>query len=275
MVVGMDKARRFLPLIYYLVAILALACCKPATTAISPGSWDHIVVVWEENKDASEVENLGYISRLREEGLTYSRCYGVARPSQPNYIAVFAGSTLGVADNLNHDLAGPNLYSRFAEAGLSMKSYAEGLPPGDIRVASSGNYVRKHNPAASFPAVPDAAILPFSSFPAAADFAALPELSFVIPDLGNDMHDGTPEQADAWLEAKLGAYVSWAKANRSLLILTFDEPNTRSGADLSHPILTVFVGEGIGPGTVDSRPIDLYRISDYLVDCFGLSRLGH
>ena len=257
--------------------LLDMAACAPGTQAIDPGSWSHIVVVWEENKDASEVESLPYISELMAMGLTFSRCYGVARPSQPNYIAVFAGSTLGVTDNNDHDLPGPTLYSRYADAGLSMVSYAEDLPSVGFRGTASTlptTYVRKHNPAASFPDVPDAAIQPFSAFPTdTAGFSALPELSFVIPNLDNDMHDGTMAQADVWLRNRLGAYADWARSNGSLLILTFDEPNTASGSNLSAPILTVFVGDGLEAGSVDGRPIDLYRLSDYLLDCFGLSRL--
>jgi len=257
--------------------LLGQAACTAGTEAIDPGSWDHIVVVWEENKDATEVRDLPFIAELRSMGLTFSRCYGVARPSQPNYIAVFAGSTLGVSDNNDHDLSGPTLHSRYADAGLSMVSYAEDLPSAGFRGTASTlptTYVRKHNPAASFPEVPDAAIQPFSAFPTdAAGFAALPELSFVIPNLDNDMHDGSMAQADEWLRNKLGAYADWARSNGSLLILTFDEPNTASGSNLSAPILTVFVGDGLAAGAVDGRPIDLYRLSDYLLDCFGLARL--
>jgi len=273
----MKRAILCMHILGLLAISLDLAACAPGTDAIDPGSWAHIVVVWEENKDAAEVRDLPYISGLRAAGLTFSRCYGVARPSQPNYIAVFAGSTLGVSDNNDHDLFGATLYSRYADAGLSMVSYAEDLPSVGFRGTASTlptKYVRKHNPAASFPEVPDAAIQPFSAFPTdAAGFAALPELSFVIPNLDNDMHDGSLAQADEWLRNKLGAYADWARSNGSLLVLTFDEPNTASGSNLSAPILTLFVGDGLDAGAVDSRPIDLYRLSDYLLDCFGLARL--
>jgi phosphatidylinositol-3-phosphatase len=257
---------------FFFAAVFILAGSGQPNSSIPPSAWDHVVVVWEENKDASEVAALPFIARLRAMGRTYSRSYGVARPSQPNYIAVFAGGAMGVADNDDHDLSGPSLYSRFAEAGLSMASYAQGLPSDGFRGAASGRYVRKHNPAASFPAVPDAAITSFANFPS--DYSRLPRLAFVIPDLDNDMHDGTPAQGDAWLGANLGAYAAWAGAHGSLLILTFDEPSGSHGADLSAPILTVFVGAGIAPGSLDSRRIDQYRISDYLLDCFGLPRLS-
>jgi phosphatidylinositol-3-phosphatase len=263
-------------LYFGLATVFFLSGCGQPAGPIPPSSWDHVVVVWEENRDAGEVSGLPYIAQLRAMGRTYSRSYGVARPSQPNYIAVFAGSTMGVADNLSHDLSGPNLYSRFADAGLAMMSYAQGLPSDGFVGEASGRYVRKHNPAASFLAasvrpVPAAAVTSFARFPS--DYATLPQLSFVIPDLDNDMHDGTPAQADAWLNANLGAYAVWARTHNSLLILTFDEPNGVHGADLSNPILTVFVGAGIAPGTSDFRRIDHYRVSDYLLDCFGLPRL--
>jgi acid phosphatase len=255
----------------FLVAASTLASCEQSASPLAPSAWDHVVVVWEENRNASEVAGLPYMAQLRAMGRTYENSFGVARPSQPNYIALFAGSTMGVADNENHDLVGPNLYSRFAGAGLAMTSYAQGLPSDGFRGASSGKYVRKHNPAASFASIPDAAITSFSNFPT--DYASLPQLCFVIPDLDNDMHDGTPAQADAWLEAQLGAYAIWATDHRSLLILTFDEPSTALGTTLASPILTVFVGAGIPKGTSDATAIDHYRVSDYLLDCFGLPRL--
>jgi hypothetical protein len=121
---GMRKL--FFLVIVCFFSLAAFVSCNE--TAGGTRTWDHIVLVWEENRDAAEVNNLPYISRLRAAGRTYTKSYGVARPSQPNYIALFAGSTMGVADNLDHDLVGPNLYSRFVEANLAMISYAEGLP---------------------------------------------------------------------------------------------------------------------------------------------------
>ena len=35
----------------------------------------------------------------------------------------------------------------------------------------------------------------------------LPTISFVIPNLNDDMHDGTISQADTWLQNNLGAYI--------------------------------------------------------------------
>lgn len=176
-----------------------------------------------------------------------------------------------MTDNNNWDLVGPNLSTRFAEAGLSVVSYAQSLPSPGYRGAISGKYVRKHNPAASFASVPDSAILPFASFPT--DYSQLPQLSIVIPDLDYDMHDGTPQQGDDWLKDNLGAYAAWAAAHRSLLVLTFDEPSTATGVDLTMPILTILVGSGIAAGQLDAAHFDHSSLSDYILDAFSLPRL--
>ena len=54
-------------------------------------------------------------------------------------------------------------------------------------------------PWANFTNVPAANSLPFSAFNNRSDYASLPTVSFVIPNLDNDMHDGTIAQADTWL----------------------------------------------------------------------------
>jgi phosphatidylinositol-3-phosphatase len=50
-------------------------------------------------------------------------------------------------------------------------------------------------------------------------------VSFVIPSLENDMHDGSVRDGDTWFKVHLSAYAKWAKTHNSLLIVTFDEDN--------------------------------------------------
>ena len=81
--------------------------------------------------------------------------------------------------------------------GASFASYAEDLPATGSTACSSGAYVRKHNPATDFADVSPAANRPFTAFPS--DPASLPTVTFVIPNLDHDMHDGSIGQADTWL----------------------------------------------------------------------------
>jgi hypothetical protein len=47
--------------------------------------------------------------------------------------------------------------------------------------------------------------------------------SIVVPNICNDMHDCSVATGDTWLKNHIDSYVQWAKADNSLLILTFDE----------------------------------------------------
>jgi hypothetical protein len=88
-----------------------------------------------------------------------------------------------------------------------------------------GAYARKHNPWVNSTNVPSASNRPLTDFPT--DYATLPAVSMVVPNLNNDMHDGTIAQGDAWVRDHLDGYVQWAKTHNSLFILTFDEDDNQ------------------------------------------------
>src|SRR6188768_347600 len=63
---------------------------------------DHIVVVIFENKHRSSVigsAQAPYLNKLAAQGASMTHSYGVTHPSQPNYLALFSGSTQGVTSN--------------------------------------------------------------------------------------------------------------------------------------------------------------------------------
>jgi acid phosphatase len=93
-------------------------------------------------------------------------------------------------------------------------------------------------------------------------------VSFVIPDLDNDMHDGTVAAGDAWLQVNMDAYASWAGAHNSLLIVTFDECD---GSDpvSSTPIATIFFGSSVRK-VADTQPATLYSILRVIEEICGL-----
>jgi acid phosphatase len=63
----------------------------------------------------------------------------------------------------------------------------------------------------------------------------LPEFSYIVPDVNDDAHDGTPQQADAWLQANLVLPLSnnpaFAPGGDGLLIVDFDEA---TASDITH-----------------------------------------
>jgi hypothetical protein len=237
----------------------------------SPPRYDHVVVVIEENHSLSQVEESPYLASLAARGVSFSHSFAVAHPSQPNYIALFSGSTQGIRNDWRHDVSAPNLALSLHAAGLTFAGYSEDLPRTGFRGGSSHGYVRKHAPWASFTNVPDAVNRPFTDFPSA-DFSSLPTVSFVIPNLQDDMHDGSVEKGDQWLQAHMDDYARWAVTHNSLLIVTFDE-GPGSQAPEKTPIATILAGAHVTAGVSD-QPVTHYSILRMIEDMYGLPYIG-
>ena len=120
-----------------------------------------------------------------------------------------------------------------------------------------------HNPWVDFSNVPSSANMPLSSFPT--NFSSLPTVSFVIPNLQNDMHDGSVEQADKWLNNHIDNYVKWANTYNSLLVVTWDEDNGSS----ANQIPTIFVGPMVKVGKYNVQ-VNHYSVLRTLEAMYGL-----
>ena len=242
------------------VALLVLFCvgCGTSTPLVStPGGtakplphFDHIVVVVEENHSANEIyqaTDAPYLHSLAQQGAVFTDSRGVAHPSEPNYLALFAGSTFGLtSDDCPQQFSAPNLGSALLGAGKSFIGYSETLPNAGFTDCSAGgngsDYARKHNPWSNFADVPAASNQPFTSFPT--DDTQLPAVAFVIPNLQDDMHSGSVAAGDTWLQDHLSSYAQWAVHNNSLLIITWDEDDNST----NNLIPTIFVGAHITAG---------------------------
>ncbi|MBO0871348.1 MAG: acid phosphatase, partial [Micromonosporaceae bacterium] len=246
------------------------APASPAAPSGARGRPDHVVVVVFENKAYSQVAGSGgapYLNQLAAGGLLFERFAAVAHPSEPNYLALFSGSTQGLrSDKCPLSFPGvPTLASQLAAAGLSFVGYAEGLPRAGDTTCSAGRYARKHAPWFDFPGAP--AGQPYSAFPK--DFAKLPTVSFVIPDLCHDMHDCSVRTGDDWARANLEPYRAWAQTHNSLLVVTLDEDDNQPG----NHIFTAITGAGVRPGRF-TEPVDHYRLLRTIESWYGLPGLG-
>jgi hypothetical protein len=232
---------------------------------------DHVVVVLLENKHRSSVmgsSSAPYLNELAGRGANMSQSYGVTHPSQGNYVALFSGDQHGVNDDrCPVDLGSKeNLGSQLQEAGLSFTGYAESLPYAGYEGCDRGRYRRKHNPWVDFANLGPEVNQPFSAFPT--DYAQLPTVSFVVPNMCNDMHDCSVATGDAWLEKNLDGYARWATTHNSLLVVTFDE---NAGGTVNQ-IPTVLVGEHVRPGLYPER-MNHYTLLRTLQDAYGLAPL--
>lgn len=269
-----------------LALALVLAGCgaAPAPPAESgpvvpevPGavpSPQHVVVVVFENKGDQQVvgsPQAPYLTELAREGANLTDAHGVAHPSQPNYVALLAGSTHGVTDDTCPAELGdaPTLVTQLTASGRSFAGYSEGLPSPGFTGCSSpeGRYARKHNPWVDFRSSPPGTNLPLTALPA--DDSALPTVSFIVPNLCDDMHDCPVSVGDRWAQQHLAAYVAWARSHDSLLIVTFDEDDDQP----QNHIPTMLVGPMVRPGDVGGR-VDHYTILRTIEDMYGLPPLG-
>ncbi len=267
-----------------LAVLLLLAGCSPSasSSAAAPSSSepsaaagtptpDHVVVVVFENEDVGDVVGAAgapYLTSLADGGGNFTDAHGETHPSQPNYLALFSGSTHGVEDDgCPVDLTGANLASQLADAGRTFVGFSEGLPRAGFTGCEADGYARKHNPWVDFSDLPASVNQPLSSFPD--DYARLPTVSFVVPDLCHDMHDCDVATGDAWAREHLSGYVDWARTHNSLLVVTFDEDQ---GTDANH-IATFLVGPMVAPGPSEQR-IDHYGLLRTLEDMYRLPPLG-
>jgi hypothetical protein len=235
---------------------------------------DHIVVVVEENHSFQEIyknTKAPFMNRLMNTGANLFNHYAIEHPSQPNYLDLFSGSNQGVTTDKTpkQPFKSKNLASELIAKGLTFGGYSEGLPkvgfkgPYDLKT----NYARKHNPWVNFSNVPSSLNMPFSSFPT--DYSKLPTVSFVIPNMDHDIHDGTIKEADLWLQKNFSDYVKWAETHNSLLILTWDEDDTSA----KNKIPTAIIGPMVKKGSynVKSNHFSLLRTIE---DIYGLQKLG-
>jgi hypothetical protein len=245
-------------LIVAMMSMVSAAGCANVATKRMPGGlprplphFDHIVVVVEENHSYDEITNATdapYLAALQRQAAVFSDAHAVTHPSQPNYLALFAGSTFGLtSDACPQQFAGANLGSELLARGLSFTGYSESLPQVGYTGCEVGSdsdplYARKHNPWVDFAALPATTNQPFSSFPT--DVSQLPTVAFVVPNQQNDMHSGSIATGDTWLRDQLDAYVQWAPTHNSLLVVTWDEDD---GSDANH-ILTLFLGAHVATG---------------------------
>jgi hypothetical protein len=256
-------------------------------TGISSGQmWrpDHVVIVIEENHAYTQIVSstaAPYINGLLQDSTAaiFTQSYGLTHPSQPNYLMFFSGSNQGVIDdNLPAVLPfnTPNLGASLITAGFTFMGYSEDLPSIGYNGTTSGYYARKHSPwtnwqgSANYP-IPLTSNQPLTAFPA--DYSTLPSVSVVIPNLVDDMHNGTDPATitagDTWLNTHLDGYIQWAKTHNSLFIFTFDEDNSA----YANRILTFFIGSRVKQGTY-AQTNNHYNFLRMLEDMYSLPYSG-
>ena len=252
------------------VALLLSVVAQPARAALPRPA--HVVVVIDENQAFWQVIGSRYapwLNSIASTGAIFTDAHGIMHPSQPNYLALFAGVTNTNGDDcpaVGFSRTAPNVASELLAAGFTFNAYSEDLPhAGYMGCTADDSYGRKHAPWTQFTNVPQRLHVPYAAL---TSYDRLPTLAFIVPNLTDDMHDAPVKTGDDWARAHLASLVRWAEAHDTLVIFTWDE-----GYDKTNTLPTFFVGPMVKTGRYAER-IDHDRVLRTLEDMYGLAPTG-
>ncbi|HSY76653.1 MAG TPA: alkaline phosphatase family protein [Bacteroidia bacterium] len=210
----------------------------------------HVIFVIEENYSYAKIIGSAYaptFTWLSKQSYVanLTNDYAITHPSEPNYLELFSGSDQGVTtDEIGPDASAPfsdcNMASSMIQKGYTFKGYAETQPSVGWYQTNNGNYVTKHCPwinwvgGSNADSVPIKDMVPFAPigtyYPDSTHYSTLPTLSWVIPNLVDDMHDPYTastaiSNGDAWFKTNIMPLVRWASnpANNTVVIAIWDE----------------------------------------------------
>jgi hypothetical protein len=255
-----------------------------STVAVPPAG--PVILIVLENKNERSIldaPDAPYLTSLFDTAAVSTEYQAVAHPSQPNYLALFSGSTQGVTDNDPHDLTAPTLADQLESADKTWRVYAENLPDDACFTGEhasggpdgEGDYMRKHDPAISFTAISGspqrcANIQPLRAFsPDAADF------SWIVPNMCHDMHDCSVAEGDAWLASfvpQILASPDFAPGGKGTLYITFDESD---GQATDNEIITAAIGPTVKAGTRSTVAHSHYSLLRTIETSLGIPCLAH
>jgi len=236
----------------------------------------HVVIIILENGSPIEAQQQPFMNEISKKGANLKEYYGITHPSQPNYIAMIAGSTLGVRSDKNYDLKDEHIGDMLERAGKTWKIYAEDYPGNCFLKARSGNYARKHVPFLSFTNVQNDPtrcenVVAASQFDNDVANNSLKTYSMYIPNLLNDAHDTDLAYADSWFKKAFAKHFKNPQLlSDTLFIITFDEDDMK----YNNRIYTVFLGAGVKPGVESIVHYDHYSMLRTVEEIFNLDDLG-
>jgi hypothetical protein len=237
-----------------------------------------MAVVVLENRNLVDVQANPYFASLAARGRLLTNYLTIANPSQPNYVALNFGDTMGVTDNGVYNIPGRNIVDLLEEAGVSWKTYHEAYP-GNCYAGyyPPGNtlYARKHNAFISADTVRNnatrcAKIQNELAFEADIAAGTVPSYTLYVPDENNSSHDTSIAYAATWLQAWLEPKLANPSLKDVLWVITWDE----GSEDGPIPISTILIGPGITGGTTDAMLYNHYSLLRTTQQFFGLGSLG-
>ena len=258
---------------------------QPTATAAVP-AFSHVFVIVMENHEYGSVIGTAaapYINSLANSYGLATNYYAASHPSLPNYLALTAGSTFGIAsDCTTCYVNATNIGDQLEASGRSWKAYMEDMPSPCFTGASSGNYAMKHDPFMYYNDIRNNAarcaahVVPFSQFSGDMNSGQVPNFVWITPNMCNDMHDCSVATGDAWLRSVVPTITgSAAFRNGGALFITWDEGSSSAGCcgdSWGGHVPTLVISPRAIPGYRSGVAENHYGLLRTIEDAF---RLGH
>ena len=264
--------------IFFLFSLsLVFTSSSALTQTQNHPKFKRVLIFVFENANYKSALKQPYFSLLSKRGALLSSHQAVAHPSQPNYIALIAGDTLGVQNDKNVNLQEKHLGSLLNDHGLDWKVYAEDLPMPCYLGESKNKYARKHVPFLSFTSVQKnpsecAKIVNSNQFQTDYYSSQLPAVSLYIPNLDHDGHDTGVSYASEWFKNNFQTLLQDQNFLKdTLVVITFDESEVLS---FNNQIYTVLLGANTIPNSIISAKTNHYSILRMIEDQFLIGNLG-
>ena len=280
-----------LSICFIILCFSSIPCNSLSSSSTSSAPPKHVVVLILSSRGYSEIignEDAPFINSLVPRGVLLSDYHGMDdHATQPNYLYLFSGASQNVRADIFPDPGAPfskdTLASRFS-GSLSFAQQCESLPSPGFSAAGQPPYAAWHNAVASFnlsAAQAAAASVPFDqrqfNLESNPDFASLPTLTFVVPNLLNDMSNASlVAQGDRWVRNNLADFIDHAASpkNRALFVLTFDCQLSQSGGGGPNHVAALLVGAVVRPGQVVSSSLTHLSLLQMLLRMYSLPQLG-
>jgi hypothetical protein len=180
---------------------------------------------------------------------------------EPNYLWLEAGSNFGVtndaAPSVNHQTTGSHLVTLLGNAGISWKTYQEGIHGSTCPLTDTGQYKVNSNPFVFFDDVtgnlnsasPQCLqhVRPYIELAADLSSNTVPRYIFIQPDLCNAMHPSCTsapdriKQGDNWLAQEVPKILASAVyKSGGALFITWDITGDQSDGPLGMIVLSPF-----------------------------------
>lgn len=274
------------------------AAAGPAPrTAAARAAPAPFVIIMMENHSLHQVLNdrtdMPYLNSLWRGGtsLDFTSYATLAHPSLPNYLGMTSGFTQATSDSVHPgQYAGPSLWDQLTQAAVSWGIFEEGMPSACSPLisyndaATNGQYLLRHDPGVPYNTVFNSAECQQVQPLTALSYTSLPAVSFITPNVCDDMHgltatqltgtgfnnclkasDPLEQRSDQWLSQ----IVPKLTAAGATVFIVFDECCSTA---LS-PGYAVETGPAVAPGSTGTS-YSHYSVLAGIENAYGLPLLG-